>query len=794
MIETRISTVWLAAVATGLGLYLLFYPDIRIMPEIKHLLLTVQLTPGYMAQDRFVNEVMVPLEEEISRLGHVDDIESITGPDKAVMTINLQNVNGSSSLMVEIQRILNQTGADYHIETSLAASHPVFRYMVYASNQRQSVDAGANDFKRDLEQIPGIFKIETNNGIRPLPGIDIFKRYNGHRAVSLAVFIKDRDNMAKTIARCKALKRQYQAQYDLNIESLGNGYQTAQHRVFTLHLFFLITALTVFGIGFLQGRNFLFAVLLALVGYEVSILLLQVTDIRLNMVSVVGLFLFTGYGLAIAVTSMGFNQNSPARQKLLILSAAGYCIIFSSALMITGIIGQVVTSLSWACLFSILIPLLLCSFALRFCPPEIQKGKPLFLSGMEKFWHLAINNRFIGLVVVLTAILMTIIPISGWKSKGKFTLMPPIDRSCFHVWIEACTKTDAIRALTRMEETLCAMAEVDHVIADYGVIYPYLGSGQKRIGEDIAKLTVAMKPGTDSHDIKTSIQSRPESYGRDVKIRIIDSNMPPCHQFSSSIYCDTAEALEKFSNAYCDKLGTVPGISHVHSLMESDSISRKAGQFYNRICADMDESITMKSRVMAQMQSFRLHDSACDVQYDPFAEPKSNPGLPSGIAQASGISLAGLLLALVLMGVVCRSATVLLIPFSAVFIFAGTVCFTNQFSMVNFLSILGIQSVWTVKLLMVLTALNAGVPLCKPDQSDKLVSCMKQAFASALVIYIPLVTGAVFLWAAGDFGIRPIGLSFTGGLIYLAYLELAVLPVIRSAELKLFAGKKPPLK
>ena len=65
---------------------------------------------------------------------------------------------------------------------------------------------------------------------------------------------------------------------------------------------------------------------------------------------------------------------------------------------------------------------------------------------------------------------------------------------------------------------------------------------------------------------------------------------------------------------------------------------------------------------------------------------------------------------------------------------------------------------------------------------------MKQSFTNAPAIYIPLVTGALFLWAAGDFFIRQVGISFTGALIYLAYLDLAVLPVIRSAEYSLFAG------
>ena len=79
MNEIRMETMWLTAAAAVLGLYLLIYPDIRIMPEMESLALTVELSSGYMAQDQMVNELMRPLEQKISRLDNVDTVESRTG-------------------------------------------------------------------------------------------------------------------------------------------------------------------------------------------------------------------------------------------------------------------------------------------------------------------------------------------------------------------------------------------------------------------------------------------------------------------------------------------------------------------------------------------------------------------------------------------------------------------------------------------------------------------------------------------------------------------------------------------
>ena len=79
MNEIRMETMWLTAASAVLGLYLLIYPDIRIMPEMESLALTVELSSGYMAQDQMVNELMRPLEQKISHLDNVDTVESRTG-------------------------------------------------------------------------------------------------------------------------------------------------------------------------------------------------------------------------------------------------------------------------------------------------------------------------------------------------------------------------------------------------------------------------------------------------------------------------------------------------------------------------------------------------------------------------------------------------------------------------------------------------------------------------------------------------------------------------------------------
>lgn len=789
MTGERSAIAGLAVIVVSLGIYLFYQADIRMMPEMDMNVIMVELTPVDMTQDQILNALLIPVEKKILKLNNVTSVKSNARHQKGIIEIRKETRGNGSLIAAELKDILDQTGVSYAIEPLTDASFPVFHYIIYSPEFPDSVNTAAAQFTQDLEKVIGIRKIKRNEGLNNLKGLNAFKRYNGYPAVSLTVFVEKDCNIRKTVHECEELKERYEKEYYLEIASVGDDYGKTEKRVHALNMFILISAVTAAGIGgIIIGSRALFAALSMLFCYELSILLLDLTGISLNLISVIGILIFSGYSLSIAVIAMAYTKTGITGESSvfilpLILSAAGYCVIFLSGLLLTGTTGDFLSDFFLASAFMILVSLAYCLITIRQYPSSGTLKNRRHLSGVKEFLHLLIDHHLARILVVFIAVMITIIPIVKWKAVGRFLFFPELDQYSLCIRIDAGNGSEVIRALSRIERQLHDMAEIESIITDYGVIYPYSRLAERKSGENVAQVVANLKSESDHDKIKTIFESQSQSDGVHLDIRVTSSVMPPELSFKSYIYCDTYATLKEFSNAYRNTLERVDGVSNIHSTMDGDGISRRDGRFYNVIGADIDESVTTRKDVIAGLKSRAFPTASCDVQYEDPAENKGRQEFSSSLLKMSGISLFGLLMVLILIIVTHRSALGLLIPFSMLFIFAGIVTLTKDFSFPNIFTVFGIQSIWTLKLLIFLRSFNLNRTT---DISERIIACMEKSFSTALMIYIPLVAGSIYLWINGDFFIKAIALSFIGGMIYLMFFDLIFLPVAKKVEYKIF--------
>jgi len=725
-----------------------------------------------------VKHITRPLENQIGRIKGIKETLSLSSRGHMEILVKLDESRDKEETITDLKGQLHLPAVTLEIAESVAAVSPVMDMVFYSkANRFEDLRNHVLNIKALLENLPevkrvkgiGVLSGETDKG-----GISV--RYNRKPAMKLLVYKMKTADIIKAIRQINEEVADYTQAYPLAHEIVNDPEMVAQR--LNLFLLAVIAALIVFALVgcLLFGFTAIGSCIAVLSAFSLSFTLLGSAGVRIDMLTSLILFLMTGFIFALAAMLTG-RVSTHGVKGLADQFFPVTCVVI--AILITvGILSHKDTDLVNLFRFiqlSVAIPALVAPAVFFLFLPAFtvlpggkkRRAGKLYRAAIET----VLSRKLFSNLAVFLPVAITLWIVIKAFSGDAFVLYPETESPKVFVNLTGLKHSNLLSNVEKIEERVSSLSGVKNVSAYIGIESASDDFLLKR-GDRFAQVLITHEKSTDKDAVLPVVKAL--VYEKGVSVEVLKEEVRDEQPIQIGVSGKSLSGMIEIADRFQKKLSQVEGIHNISVENEPDQIYRRNKERLVTIGAGHDPQTVAWSEVYQDLNSMSKEFPDYTITIENHADQLLKDGKPllKGIYIATGL----LLVLHIVMAVYLRSLLHFIIPFSFLYVFAGALLLMDTFSTVTFICSFGLLAILSLDLLSFLQMVRK-TDLPQSDTQSVVLACASEKLDSTVLAFCCLLSAGI-VPLLGDPVIRSMGLSFSGGLVFLLYFQTIALPVL----------------